>query len=213
MADSRTEHARTDDGADSIQERLLDAAARVFAERGYSGTRILDIVKEAGLSTGAIYGRFNSKDELLIEAVLRWLRDFLWREFEDDSRVADLALRVTTSPDAALTDAEAMLLEAFVTARREPQVARALVAARERWRTALFEPVMEAAVAQGVVSEDADFESLLYLIEAMHLGLLMQRGAAVPAPDSVAWEKFLNDVLVRVLASLPSARKPAAKKP
>src|SRR5438105_7823782 len=57
--------------SDPLREQLLDAAARVFARQGYAGTKIQDIVREAGLSTGAVYGRFRSKDELLREAVIR----------------------------------------------------------------------------------------------------------------------------------------------
>src|SRR3954465_8646738 len=53
-----------------IRVRLLDAAARVFARRGYEGTKIMDVVREAGLSTGAVYGRFQSKNDLLRAAVV-----------------------------------------------------------------------------------------------------------------------------------------------
>ncbi|MEZ5223721.1 MAG: helix-turn-helix domain-containing protein [Ilumatobacteraceae bacterium] len=69
---------------DPLREQLLDAAARAFAERGYSGTRISDIVKSAGLSSGAVYGRFGSKDELLTEAVIRKVeRGALEWDFEE----------------------------------------------------------------------------------------------------------------------------------
>ena len=57
--------------ADPLRDELLDAAARVFARQGYEGTKILDIVAEAGVSTGAVYGRFGSKNALLQEAVVR----------------------------------------------------------------------------------------------------------------------------------------------
>ena len=43
----------------------------MFAREGYDGTKILDIVQEAGLSTGAVYSRFRSKNELLRAAVIR----------------------------------------------------------------------------------------------------------------------------------------------
>ena len=56
---------------DPLRAQLLDAAAQVFASNGYYGTKIMDIVKAAGLSSGAVYGRFASKDELLMEAILR----------------------------------------------------------------------------------------------------------------------------------------------
>src|SRR3954447_18256930 len=63
--------ARADQTDDPIRAQLLDAAAQVFASKGYYGTKIMDIVKAAGLSSGAVYGRFASKDELLMEAILR----------------------------------------------------------------------------------------------------------------------------------------------
>jgi AcrR family transcriptional regulator len=49
---------RPDDPDDPVRSRLLAAAARVFARQGYEGTKIMDVVREAGLSTGAVYGRF-----------------------------------------------------------------------------------------------------------------------------------------------------------
>src|SRR5690606_3469267 len=67
-ADRDTDH---DDGGDELRSRLIRAAAEVFAREGYAGTKILDIVREAGVSTGAVYGRFRSKNELLREAVVR----------------------------------------------------------------------------------------------------------------------------------------------
>jgi AcrR family transcriptional regulator len=48
----------------SSRERLLDAAARVFARDGYSGASIDRIAAEAGLSKGAVYWNFASKEEL-----------------------------------------------------------------------------------------------------------------------------------------------------
>ena len=58
------------DGADELRERPLRAAAAVFARQGYDGTKIMDVVRESGLSTGAVYGRFRSKNDLLREAIV-----------------------------------------------------------------------------------------------------------------------------------------------
>ena len=55
---------------DEVRARLVRAAAEVFAREGYAGTRIMDSVREAGVSTGTVYGRFRSKNELLREAVV-----------------------------------------------------------------------------------------------------------------------------------------------
>jgi AcrR family transcriptional regulator len=46
------------------RERLLAAAERVFAEKGYDGAKLADIAAEAGVSVGAVYFRFKDKDAL-----------------------------------------------------------------------------------------------------------------------------------------------------
>src|SRR5438477_8843896 len=53
----------------TTRDRILAAAAEVFAERGYEGAAVSDIARRAGFTTGAIYGRFRDKAELLLEVV------------------------------------------------------------------------------------------------------------------------------------------------
>lgn len=48
------------------QVDLIAAAARVFAERGYSGASVEEIAEEAGYSHGAVYSNFESKDDLFL---------------------------------------------------------------------------------------------------------------------------------------------------
>jgi AcrR family transcriptional regulator len=45
---------------------LLDAATRVFARRGFDGASLEDVAAEAGLSKGALYYNFASKEELFL---------------------------------------------------------------------------------------------------------------------------------------------------
>jgi len=48
------------------RERILSAAERVFARRGFFAARVSEIAKDAGVADGTIYLYFKSKDELLI---------------------------------------------------------------------------------------------------------------------------------------------------
>src|SRR5580693_4937057 len=48
------------------RERILDAAVRVFARKGFHATRVSEVAKAAGVADGTIYLYFKSKDELLI---------------------------------------------------------------------------------------------------------------------------------------------------
>lgn len=205
---SSTEAPRESPAADDpIRARLLDAAVRVFAARGYDGTRIMDIVREAGLSTGAVYGRFASKEALLREAVVRRTRGQGQRG-ETDERVADLIARLASTTRGPLSDDEAVRLEAYVAARREPEVAAALADAAASWRTAV-EPLLDTAVADGSVAADVDPGAVLYLVSTLRMGLLVQRAAGFPSPDDEAWGDLIRTIIASFGAPDPGqgARK------
>ncbi len=50
------------------RKRILDCAGELFREKGFDGVSIADIMKAAGLTHGAFYGHFSSKDQLIAEA-------------------------------------------------------------------------------------------------------------------------------------------------
>jgi AcrR family transcriptional regulator len=49
------------------KEQLLECAARLFSERGYADTRVIDIVHEAGVAKGLFYWYFENKEQLFRE--------------------------------------------------------------------------------------------------------------------------------------------------
>lgn len=70
MTESRFSAARSPSPsgrkAGDKRERILRAATRVFARKGFYATRVSEVAKEAGVADGTIYLYFRSKDELLI---------------------------------------------------------------------------------------------------------------------------------------------------
>ena len=56
-----------------VAERLLAAASRLFAERGFALTSVQEIVEHAGVTKGAMYHYFSSKDDLLQQIYTRLL--------------------------------------------------------------------------------------------------------------------------------------------
>src|SRR3978361_67682 len=113
------------------RDRLLRAAADVFARRGYDGTRVADIAECSGLSNGAMYAYFGSKAELLVGALRahghRLLGDLLAADpsvsFADLLLTAGRSLRRRRDPDGYL------VIEALVAARRDAAVGGELRAA------------------------------------------------------------------------------------
>jgi AcrR family transcriptional regulator len=56
---------------EASHERIVSAAARAIRRSGYDGTGVADIMKEAGLTHGAFYAHFASREAMLAEAVGR----------------------------------------------------------------------------------------------------------------------------------------------
>jgi len=99
---------------DNRRVQLLDAAARLFSERGYHATSIRDIAKEVGMLSGSIYYHFQSKEEMLL-AVYE----------EGKRRVADAvdtAAAAETEPWTRLQACCAAHLEALIVHRDYTQV-------------------------------------------------------------------------------------------
>lgn len=81
----------------ATRERIVEAAARVFAEHGYAAGTTNRIAAEAGLSVGSLYQYFPNKDAILVELVRRHVA-------EGAARVAQ-AVTTAADPVAAAVDA------------------------------------------------------------------------------------------------------------
>ncbi|MGW1681351.1 TetR/AcrR family transcriptional regulator [Saccharopolyspora sp. NPDC002376] len=73
VANGRTT-AATAAGDEPVPQRLLSVATKLFAEQGYELTSVQQIVDAAGVTKGAMYHYFGSKDDLLYEIYARVLR-------------------------------------------------------------------------------------------------------------------------------------------
>jgi len=79
------------------RERILDAAVRVLAEKGFHSTRISEVAKAAGVADGTIYLYFKSKDELLVslfEDRVERLLAFLQEELPRSGSASDKLKRI-----------------------------------------------------------------------------------------------------------------------
>ncbi len=114
---------------------IAGAALRCFGRKGFQGTSMADIIAESGLSAGAIYGHFKSKDEL-IEVSVREVVDHLLGEID--------ALR---SSDPLPEPREA--LRAFLQGIGEDIIERGLLL--QVWAEAVTDPGL-ARIAGGTVT-------------------------------------------------------------
>jgi TetR/AcrR family transcriptional repressor of nem operon len=51
------------------RRRILDAASRLFREKGFDAVSVAEVMKAAGLTHGGFYGHFSSKDDLVAQTL------------------------------------------------------------------------------------------------------------------------------------------------
>ena len=152
----------------ATRARLLEAAARVFAERGYAGGTTNHIAAEAGLSVGSLYQYFPNKDAMLAELMR--------------AHVAEGADRITERLAAAGSPAAPR--HGGLAARLRPFVDAAIDNHRDspRLHQVLFE---EAPRPPEVLAELHELEDAAVAVVA---GLLRaDRDVCVPDVELAAW--------------------------
>jgi len=181
-------------GDDEIRAALVDAAAQVFAEEGYSGARVQSIAERAGLTTGAMYNRFTGKSELLLEAL-----DLHTSNLVDELATAELsATDLLETVGVALLDdqspASALLLEAFMAARREEDIAERLRPrlAGERARLA---KLVDADKDGGVINKELDTNAVVTFCQSVALGMRMLSVIDAEMPEPQAWQHVISVLL------------------
>src|SRR5262245_24497865 len=115
------------------RERILSAAARLFAAHGFASASMPAIAALSGITAGAIYRHFTSKAALLLEVVKRAL-EALPLSFERNSSADEAALLPAIAArltDPALTLLRQLAVEVHAAARRDPEVRKLLVAYNE----------------------------------------------------------------------------------
>jgi len=181
-------------GDDEIRAALIDAAAQVFAEEGYSGARVQSIAERAGLTTGAMYNRFSGKSELLLEAL-----DLHTSTLVNELATAELsATDLLETVGVALLDeqnhASALLLEAFMAARREEDIADRLRPrlADERARLA---KLVDGDKTDRVIDDRLDTNAVVTFCQSVSLGMRMLSAIDAEMPNPVAWQEMISLLL------------------
>jgi AcrR family transcriptional regulator len=192
--------------AAETRERLLGAAADVFGERGYDGTRVADIAAAAGVSNGALYAHFGSKAELLVAALRahgpRLLADLLTAD--PDRSITDLLLVIGRRLPRRRDARGYLIVEALVAARRDEDVARPMrdyVGERSDWLAGLVR----------VAQSGGEFDATLPPNALAHFCLLLAMGSALVTPDLHAVDDAeWTTLLARVVAALTPAENTEA---
>lgn len=165
----------------STRDRLLDAASKVFAERGYEAASVDQVAAAAGLSKGAVYWHFESKDELF----LALLEERIDRQIAETAEVlrsapADRPIdpEVANRWEAALgRERELMLLsqEQWARAVRDPKLRRRYAKRQRHLRDVLADGMRTRVRRTGAPRFDTSAEDVATAYLALANGLAIQR--------------------------------------
>jgi AcrR family transcriptional regulator len=109
------------------RDRLLEAAARVFARRGFAGASLDEIAEEAGFTKGAVYSNFTGKDELFLTVLEQHLdrrMSSVRATFAETGTLADVRAggRATSRHLGSDPEVWRLFLEFWLHATRDPHV-------------------------------------------------------------------------------------------
>ncbi|MDR2043266.1 MAG: TetR/AcrR family transcriptional regulator [Clostridium sp.] len=94
--------------AQQTREKIVDVSAKLFAEKGYERTTMQDIVNDLGMSKGAIFHHFKSKEAIVEAVVTRYCDSFLdvARQTADDKSIPVYERFIKTALALQVSDAD-----------------------------------------------------------------------------------------------------------
>ncbi|MEO8357882.1 MAG: TetR/AcrR family transcriptional regulator [Chloroflexota bacterium] len=187
--------------SEETRAKIIESAIRLFSSRGYTAASVDDICTEAGISKGAFYHHFESKQALFLALLDGWLKTI------DNSIEAS---RDKTAPETFMQMTEAfpyifatageglpMFLEFWLQASRDEKVWQASVAPYRRYQKH-FTSLIKKGVDEGsFVEVNPELTSRMIISTAM--GLLLQ---SLMDPKGAKWEKVARDSTNMLVNSL-----------
>jgi AcrR family transcriptional regulator len=186
--------------SEETRGRLLKAAEECFARSGYDGTGVAEICQAAGVSKGAFYHHFATKQDIFLALLTRWLaalEQSLGGLRDRAASVPEALQAMTGVVSGILTDAGDRLpiyLEYLSQARRDPAVWRATIEPYRRFRD-FFAEVIERGIREGSL-RPVNSRSAARALVSMAIGLLLQALLDVDERDhEQVWAESLQFAL------------------
>jgi AcrR family transcriptional regulator len=172
-------------GEASTREKILEAAYRLFLEKGYSDVSLSELVSAAGITKGGFYHHFASKDELFAEVVDSYLLPHYRRLTEEISRTGGgarekleaLCGRVCSLPARVLEEKEEELgfgyyVLIFQGVRHYPRFVEKLAGVYRSMREAV-EGILREGKKNGEIKPGVDCSAAAFQIISQAEGALL----------------------------------------
>lgn len=193
------------------RDRLLDAAAELFARHGFDATPVDAIAARAGLTVGALYRHFDTKGALLLDVIRRALTSLpIARHMRGDSGRAELLPQMVAlymAPDSRRL--RRLVIELHTAASRKQGVARLFREFSERMARDTRTRI-EAGRRDGTLNSTQDPDLSARLLMVLIAGLAHVDTLYPALPANPAWRDFVLQNVAALLGLKPGAALPGA---
>ncbi|GAA2699101.1 TetR/AcrR family transcriptional regulator [Nonomuraea recticatena] len=185
--------------------RILEAAARLFYERGIHAVGVDLIASEAGVTKKTLYDRFGSKEQIVVEYLAD--RDERWRAFLTqrlDAAQPEPLARVLAVFDASLAWSQknsfkgCSMVNAHAEISDASHPAHPIIIGQKEWMLALF-----ISLARGIASDQADHLGRTLML--LHEGALVAHGLNI-FPDPISHARDQAQVLLTATGNTTTRR-------
>jgi AcrR family transcriptional regulator len=189
--------------SEETRTHILQAAQKLFAQNGYDATGVAEICTAAGVSKGAFYHHFPTKQVLFLELLKNWLSglDTLMDAVIEGPQKVPQALvdmaRMMEGVFQAATEQLPMFLEFWTQSSRDPVVWQTTIAPYHRYQT-FFTALVQNGIQEGSLNT-VDPEAAARLILAMAVGLLFQ---SLLDPQGANWGEMTRQSMQLLMNGL-----------
>ena len=204
----------SDDQRQARRDQILAATWKCFFNKGIHGTSMEEIIHEAGLSAGAVYLYYKSKDELILAAISTYmsvLRGLLMPILtkEEASPPLEFIYEITSAiqkhTKRSAIDLNVVILMCWSEAQTNQQVKALISGFQMNYRAALTGVVREWQ-KRGQLKSDGEPEELAKAIHSFFLGFIVQ-SALLGELDPKTISRGMEGLLMGTGISEPARRK------
>ena len=189
--------------SEETRSNILDASIHLFAVQGFDRTTVSEICSEAGVSKGAFFHHFPTKQDVFMQVLENWLAALdvqLKSMIDTSSTVSDGLLQMASLTKVIFNQSNGqlgMFLEFWEQARHDPDVWKATIEPYRRY-TRLFATYLRRGIKEGSIRE-VDPDVAARMIVSMAVGFLLQN---LMDPTATDWENAVVESMQVLLKGL-----------
>ena len=215
MSKPNSRSGRTRRAGGARRTVVLDQVIAVLADRGYAGTRFIDVAEASGVAVSTLQGYFGSRDDMLIEA-FRHLTDLAVADMQEfAAQFEDPWKQLVAMIDRGLSTNVVtwrMLMEFWTAAARDAELQEHAATLAEQYRRP-FTDAVRRGIESGAFTPRFDTAAIVEVVVGNIVGLLYPVVLGHLAPEDTDYREVVLAQLAFALATRAETETPSGAQP